>query len=73
MYLALTTLIPLLFRMWQTDLPKGVCALVTVSIDHEYSAPMGGVRGIVLESHYLLEPCGSGKSKLTHICRLDLK
>ncbi|XP_017345259.1 stAR-related lipid transfer protein 13 isoform X2 [Ictalurus punctatus] len=60
-------------RMWQTDLPKGVCALVTVSIDHEDSAPMGGVRGIVLESHYLLEPCGSGKSRLTHICRVDLK
>lgn len=62
-----------LFRMWQTDLPKDVCALVTVSIDHEDSAPMGGVRGIVLESHFLLEPCGSGKSRLTHICRVDLK
>lgn len=59
--------------MWQTDLTKGVCALVTVSIEHEDSAPMGGVRGIVLESHYLLEPCGSGKSRLTHICRKDLK
>ncbi|KAK3549486.1 hypothetical protein QTP86_002326 [Hemibagrus guttatus] len=60
-------------RMWQTDLPKGMCALVTVSIEHEDSAPMGGVRGIVLDSHYLLEPCGSGKSRLTHTCRIDLK
>uniref|UniRef100_A0A673J5D5 StAR-related lipid transfer protein 13-like n=1 Tax=Sinocyclocheilus rhinocerous TaxID=307959 RepID=A0A673J5D5_9TELE len=28
---------------------------------------------IVMESNYLLEPCGSGKSRLTHICRVDLK
>uniref|UniRef100_A0A673J2M3 StAR-related lipid transfer protein 13-like n=1 Tax=Sinocyclocheilus rhinocerous TaxID=307959 RepID=A0A673J2M3_9TELE len=27
----------------------------------------------VMESNYLLEPCGSGKSRLTHICRVDLK
>ncbi|TTE36939.1 StAR-related lipid transfer protein 13 [Bagarius yarrelli] len=60
-------------RMWQADLPKGVCALVTVSIEHEDSAAMGEVRGIVLESNYLFEPCGSGKSRLTHICRVDLK
>ncbi|XP_023681927.2 stAR-related lipid transfer protein 13 isoform X2 [Paramormyrops kingsleyae] len=60
-------------RSWRVDLPKGTCALVSVSVDHEDSAPMGGVRGVVLESQYLLEPCGSGKSRLTHICRIDLK
>ncbi|KAJ8404710.1 hypothetical protein AAFF_G00335730 [Aldrovandia affinis] len=59
-------------RSWRTDLPKGTCALVSVSVDHEDS-PMGGVRAVVLESQYLLEPCGSGKSRLTHICRVDLK
>lgn len=52
---------------------KGVCTLVAISVDHEDSPPMGGVRGVVLESQYLLEPCGSGKSRLTHICRIDLK
>ncbi|XP_030648261.1 stAR-related lipid transfer protein 13 isoform X2 [Chanos chanos] len=60
-------------RSWRTDMPKGMCTLVSVSIDHEDSPPMGGVRGVVLESQYLLEPCGSGKSRLTHICRVDLK
>ncbi|XP_062869622.1 stAR-related lipid transfer protein 13 isoform X2 [Trichomycterus rosablanca] len=60
-------------RTWQTDLPKGVCVLASVSVDHEDGVPMGRVRGVVLESHYLLEPCGSGKSRLTHISRVDLK
>ncbi|XP_076002282.1 stAR-related lipid transfer protein 13 isoform X2 [Genypterus blacodes] len=60
-------------RSWRTDLPKGTCALVSASIEHEDCPPVGGVRAIVLESNYLLEPCGSGKSRLTHICRVDLK
>uniref|UniRef100_A0A8B9GSP7 StAR-related lipid transfer (START) domain containing 13a n=1 Tax=Astyanax mexicanus TaxID=7994 RepID=A0A8B9GSP7_ASTMX len=60
-------------RTWRTDMPKGACVLVSVSIDHEDSMPMAGVRGVVLESQYLLEKCGSGKSRLTHICRVDLK
>lgn len=65
--------LPIAHRSWRVDLPKGTCALVSVSVDHEDSTAMGGVRGVVLESQYLLEPCGSGKSRLTHICRIDLK
>ncbi|XP_039986131.1 stAR-related lipid transfer protein 13 isoform X2 [Xiphias gladius] len=60
-------------RSWRTDLPKGACSLVSVSLEHEDCPPVGGARAIVLESNYLLEPCGSGKSRLTHICRVDLK
>ncbi|XP_057695656.1 stAR-related lipid transfer protein 13-like isoform X2 [Corythoichthys intestinalis] len=60
-------------RSWRTDLPKGACSLVSVSVEHEDCPPVGVVRAIVLESNYLLEPCGSGKSRLTHICRVDLK
>ncbi|XP_017271811.1 stAR-related lipid transfer protein 13 isoform X2 [Kryptolebias marmoratus] len=60
-------------RSWRTDLPKGACSLVSVSIEHEDCSLIGGVRATVLESNYLLEPCGSGKSRLTHICRVDLK
>ncbi|KAM8854334.1 stAR-related lipid transfer protein 13 isoform 3-T5 [Synchiropus picturatus] len=60
-------------RSWRTDLPKGACSLVSVSIEHEDCPVVGGVRAVVLESNYLLEPCGSGKSRLTHICRVDLK
>ncbi|XP_061575684.1 stAR-related lipid transfer protein 13 isoform X5 [Cololabis saira] len=62
-----------ILRSWRTDLPKGACSLVSVSIEHEDCSPKGGVRAIVLESSYLLEPCGSGKSRLTHICRVDMK
>ncbi|XP_074072153.1 stAR-related lipid transfer protein 13 isoform X2 [Macrotis lagotis] len=60
-------------RTWKTDLPKGMCTLVSISVDHEEAHLMGGVRAIVMDSQYLIEPCGSGKSRLTHICRIDLK
>ncbi|ELK09286.1 StAR-related lipid transfer protein 13 [Pteropus alecto] len=60
-------------RTWKTDLPKGMCALLSLSVDHEEAPLMGGVRAIVMDSQYLIEPCGSGKSRLTHICRIDLK
>ncbi|XP_072849874.2 stAR-related lipid transfer protein 13 isoform X2 [Pogona vitticeps] len=63
----------LVLRTWRTDLPKGMCVLVAVSIEHEEAPLMGGVRAVVLDSQYLIEPCGSGKSRLTHICRIDLK
>ncbi len=62
-----------ILRSWRTDLPRGTCSLVSVSIEHEDCPPIGGIRAIVMESNYLLEPCGSGKSRLTHICRVDLK
>ncbi|XP_005952540.2 protein O-linked-mannose beta-1,2-N-acetylglucosaminyltransferase 1 [Haplochromis burtoni] len=60
-------------RSWRTDLCKGSSALVSVSVDHEDSPPIGSVRGVVLESQYLLEPCGTGRTRLTHICRVDLR
>ncbi|GAB1290512.1 StAR-related lipid transfer protein 13 [Apodemus speciosus] len=60
-------------RTWKTDLPKGMCTLVSLSVEHEEARPMGGVRAVVMDSQYLIEPCGSGKSRLTHICRIDLK
>ncbi|XP_069496871.1 stAR-related lipid transfer protein 13 isoform X2 [Ambystoma mexicanum] len=60
-------------RTWRTDLPKGMCTLVAISVEHEEAPLMGGVRAAVLDSQYLIEPCGSGKSRLTHISRIDLK
>ncbi|KYO26409.1 stAR-related lipid transfer protein 8 isoform A [Alligator mississippiensis] len=60
-------------RTWRTDLPKGMCMLVAVSVEHEEAPLMGSVRAIVMDCQYLIEPCGSGKSRLTHICRIDLK
>ncbi|KAF3705762.1 StAR-related lipid transfer protein 13 START domain-containing protein 13 [Channa argus] len=60
-------------RSWRTDLCKGSCALVCVSIEHDDSPRMGAVRGVVLESQYLLEPCGTARTRLTHISRVDLR
>ncbi|KAB0405350.1 hypothetical protein E2I00_006964 [Balaenoptera physalus] len=59
-------------RTWRTNLPKGACALVLTSVDHD-RAPVVGVRVNVLLARYLIEPCGSGKSKLTYMCRADLR
>ncbi|XP_066438976.1 stAR-related lipid transfer protein 13 isoform X2 [Eleutherodactylus coqui] len=60
-------------RTWRTDLPKGMCSLVATSVEHEDAPLIGGVRTAVLEMRYLIEPCGSGKSRLTYICRTDQK
>ncbi|XP_073806049.1 rho GTPase-activating protein 7 isoform X1 [Danio rerio] len=59
-------------RSWMTDLPKGVCTLVSVSVDHE-SAAVLGVRANVLTSRYYIEPCGANKSRLAHISRIDCR
>ncbi|XP_066515822.1 rho GTPase-activating protein 7 [Hoplias malabaricus] len=59
-------------RSWVTDLPKGVCALVCVSVDHE-AAPVLGVRANMLTSRYFIEPCGNNKSRLTYISRTDCR
>uniref|UniRef100_A0A8K9XVZ6 StAR-related lipid transfer protein 13 n=1 Tax=Oncorhynchus mykiss TaxID=8022 RepID=A0A8K9XVZ6_ONCMY len=60
-------------RSWRSSISKGCCVLVCVSVDYEDSPAMVSVRGVILESQYLLEPHGTGKSRLTHICRVDLK
>ncbi|XP_031663554.1 stAR-related lipid transfer protein 13-like [Oncorhynchus kisutch] len=60
-------------RSWRNDVSKGFSVLVCVSVDQEDSPAQPTVRGVVLESHYLLESCGTGRSRLTHICRVDLK
>uniref|UniRef100_A0A3Q3WBB5 Rho GTPase-activating protein 7 n=1 Tax=Mola mola TaxID=94237 RepID=A0A3Q3WBB5_MOLML len=62
----------LVLRTWQTDLPKGACALVCTSVDHD-SAAVVGVRANVLMSRYYIEPCGGSKSRLTHISRIDCR
>ncbi|XP_061165174.1 rho GTPase-activating protein 7-like isoform X2 [Saccostrea echinata] len=60
-------------RSWRTDLPKGSCALVSTSIEHPQAELNGAIQGVVLASHYLIEPCGSGKSRVTHISRIDMR
>ncbi|KAJ8262325.1 hypothetical protein GJAV_G00165170 [Gymnothorax javanicus] len=61
-----------LLRAWATDLPKGACAIFGRSVEHDGAAVMG-VRVNVLTCRYFIEHCGSGKSRLTYICRTDCR
>ncbi|XP_061902957.1 stAR-related lipid transfer protein 13-like isoform X2 [Entelurus aequoreus] len=70
-------------RSWRADPVRGWSALVCVSVERDEDGGGGGgrrvagaaaVRGVVLESHYLLEPCGTpARTKLTHVSRVDLR
>ncbi|CAI6353238.1 unnamed protein product [Macrosiphum euphorbiae] len=62
-------------RSWRTDLNRGGCAVVETSVEHpDAKQPAAGsVRGIVLASRYLIEPCGSGRSRVLHLSRVDTK
>lgn len=62
------------FRSWRSDLPRGACVIVETSVDHSSATLLlGGVRGVVLASRYLIEPCGSGRSRIMHLARVDTK
>ncbi|XP_058856664.1 stAR-related lipid transfer protein 13-like isoform X5 [Acipenser ruthenus] len=63
----------IVLRKWHSDLPKGVCVLVCASVEHDKVQLEGGVRALLLSSRYLIEPCGMGRSRLTHVCRADLR
>ncbi|NXC43882.1 STA13 protein, partial [Penelope pileata] len=60
-------------RHWRTDLPRGACLLLSISVEHDKLQAEGGVKAVVLTSQYLIEPSGMGRSKVTHICRADLR
>ncbi|KAF7994079.1 hypothetical protein HCN44_011348 [Aphidius gifuensis] len=63
-----------ILRSWRTDLPKDACVIVETSVEHPDAPVMlGGTRGIVLASRYLIEKCGSGKSRIMHLSRVDTK
>ncbi|XP_071614196.1 stAR-related lipid transfer protein 8 isoform X2 [Heliangelus exortis] len=61
-------------RRWCTDLPRGACLLISISVEHDkLLVEGGGVKAIILMSQYLIEPSAMGRSKVTHICRADLR
>ncbi|NXV82595.1 STAR8 protein, partial [Atlantisia rogersi] len=60
-------------RRWHTDLPRGACLLSSISVEHDKLPAEGGVTAVVLTSQYLAEPCAGGRSRVTHICRADLR
>ncbi|KAJ3623347.1 hypothetical protein MTP99_019578 [Tenebrio molitor] len=59
-------------RTWRTDLPKDSCLIIETSVEHQDAVAIPNTaRGNVLASRYLIEPCGSGRSKLLHLSRVD--
>ncbi|KAM5146014.1 stAR-related lipid transfer protein 8 [Mantella aurantiaca] len=63
----------LVLRKWRTDLPRGGCVLVSTSVDHTTGQPEEGVQAVIVSSQYFMEPCGMGRTRLTYICRADLR
>ncbi|CAL1531365.1 unnamed protein product, partial [Lymnaea stagnalis] len=62
-----------ILRYWRSDLTKGACALITMSVEHSDAMEVHGVWAIDLGSFFLMEPCGSGRSRLTYITRVDTR
>lgn len=66
----------LFVRSYTTNLSRSqeACVIVETSVEHP-DAPLllGGVRGVVLASRYLIEPSSTGKSKIMHLARVDVK
>jgi len=65
--------VPVSCRSWRCNLAHSVCVLVSTSVEHVDAPLMGGVRAVTLASRHLVEPCGSGRSRLTHIGRVDFR
>ncbi|XP_014425341.1 rho GTPase-activating protein 7-like isoform X3 [Pelodiscus sinensis] len=59
-------------RTWRTDPQNGTCILAATSIDSE-GATLHGILAHVLLCQYLIEPVGSQKCKVTHVCRTDMR
>ncbi|KAL0994217.1 hypothetical protein UPYG_G00119390 [Umbra pygmaea] len=60
-------------RRWCCDISRGLCLLVSSSVDHDNIHLEGGLRAVLLTSRVLIESCGIGRSRLTHYCRADLR
>jgi len=62
-------------RLWQSEMHdlRGGCVLVQTSVTVPEAPMLGGVRGVCLASRYLIEPSGSGKSRITHVDRMDTR
>ncbi|XP_056646432.1 stAR-related lipid transfer protein 13 [Diorhabda sublineata] len=59
-------------RTWKSKLPKDSCTIVETSVEYPGTIQLPNtIRGIVLASRYLVEPCGSGKSRVIHFSRVD--
>ncbi|KAK2872957.1 hypothetical protein Q8A67_022854 [Cirrhinus molitorella] len=61
-----------LLRMWQSDHSIGSLFVSSTSVEHAAVA-VRGVRAQVFCSFFLIEPLGSRKSRVTHLCRTDTR
>uniref|UniRef100_A0A8C8RFY9 Rho GTPase-activating protein 7 n=1 Tax=Pelusios castaneus TaxID=367368 RepID=A0A8C8RFY9_9SAUR len=61
-----------ILRTWRTDPQSGTCILAATSVDSE-GVTVHGILAHVLLCQYLIEPLGSQKSKVTHVCRTDTR
>ena len=72
-YIYLFNDVPLCSRTWRSNIDDGKCVIVTTSIAHAESKACEGVPATVLASRYLIEPAEYGRSRLTHVYRVDLR
>lgn len=62
-----------LIRTWRSDLPRDSCTIVETSVEYPGTVKIPNTfRSIVLASRYIIEPCGSGKSRIIHFSRVDI-
>ncbi|XP_037834972.1 rho GTPase-activating protein 7 isoform X2 [Kryptolebias marmoratus] len=62
----------LLLRTWRADPSSGPLYLSSVSTD-DPEVPPEGIRVLVHACLYLLEPAGTTRTRLTHLCRTDTR
>ncbi|XP_028401518.1 rho GTPase-activating protein 7-like isoform X5 [Dendronephthya gigantea] len=62
-----------ILRTWRSNIDSGKCVVVTTSIAHTEINTAESVRATVLASRYLIEPIEHGRSRLTHVFRVDLR
>ncbi|XP_051537220.1 rho GTPase-activating protein 7-like isoform X2 [Myxocyprinus asiaticus] len=61
-----------LLRTWQSDSTTGSLFVSSTSVEHA-SVVIQGVRAQVFCCFFLIEPLGSKKSRVTHLCRTDTR
>lgn len=61
-----------LLRTWQSDSSTGPMFVSSTSVQHTAVA-VRGVQAQVFCSFFLIEPLGSKKSRVTHLCRTDTR
>lgn len=62
-----------LLRSWQYDAASQSYVLVATSVSHPSAGLQGGIRAMQLATSYLVEPLDSDKSRLSYICRVDMR